>query len=313
MQVGKVDKKEKNKSRLTHKRDLQGWFFVSPLVIGIVFIFIWVLFDSIRFSFGTMKLGQTNFDIVFAGWANYHEALFVNPNFLRSVWESTRSLATNIPVTIIFSLFIAVLLNQKMPGRAFFRAMFFVPVILSVGFVEKAQLGDIMLNQLSSGTAQVSQEAQSSVFAGINLEVYLQNLSFSPTIINFVVALVNQITSIINQSGVQILIFLSGLQSISPSIYESASIEGATQWESFWKITLPMITPMILVNAVYTVIDYLTRSTNPIMTMINTTAFTDIKYGVAAAMSWIYFVIIGIALVIVFLILGLITRRSRQQ
>lgn len=308
-----LKKTGKVKSGLTRNRDLQGWIFVAPLVIGIVFLFSGILYNSIQFCFGNLKLGQMGFDMDFVGLANFREALLVNPQFTPTMISSLQNVLMSIPVTLIFSLFIAVLLNQKMPGRAFFRAMFFVPVILSVGFVEKAAMGDIMLNQLTTGTTQVSQEAvTNSVFSGQSLETYLQNLSFSPVIIDFVVALVNQITTIINQSGVQILIFLAGLQSISPSIYESAALEGATQWESFWKITLPMIVPMILVNAIYTVIDFFTRSSNPVMSLINSTAFSETKYGVAAAMSWIYFAVIALALGLVCGALFLLTRRRRK-
>lgn len=294
-------KKNKSKSNSFTKNNSQihGLVFASPLIIGIIFIFIWVLVDSIRFSFGSLKLNQTGFDISYIGLGNYYESLFVNPTFVRTVINSLLSMLANIPVTIIFSLFIAVLLNQKMAGRTFFRAIFFVPVILAVGFVEKAALGDIMLNALTNGSAQASQQSATSTFSGMNFESYLQNLSFSPTIISFVVGLVDGITGIVNQSGVQILIFLAGLQSISPSVYESASIEGATQWESFWKITLPLIVPIIFVNSIYTVIDYFTKSTNPIMTLIYEMAFKNSKYAVAAAMSWIYFIVIAIAIGVV--------------
>lgn len=90
------------------------------------------------------------------------------------------------------------------------------------------------------------------------------------------------------------LIFLAGLQSISPSIYEACQIEGATGWETFWKVTFPMISPMILVNAVYTVIDAFTRTDSPA-----TKVAREAGGGLGGAMSWIYFLVVAVILLIV--------------
>ena len=177
-------------------------------------------------------------------------------------------------------------LNQKMLGRAAFRAIFFVPVIISTGLMDSINGKDIASSQMSGGIDDGS--GSSGIINIMQVEALFREMAIGGELVTYVVNLVNDIYDIINYSGVQMLIFLAGLQSISPAIYEACQIEGASGWETFWKITFPMISPMILVNAVYTVIDSFTRSNNPAMSFIA-------KYPeaeVSLAMSWMYFLIV---------------------
>lgn len=294
--------RKRNGSRLSlsEKQNLKGWIFVSPFVLGFLFIYLGIVVNSMQFSCSTVKLLKSSYTLVWVGFKNFREALFVNPDFNRLLFNSVSGLFTSLITIVIFSLFVAVILNQKMWGRAAFRAIFFIPVILATGFIEKASLNDIMTSNMSGGVIDTGGQLAGGLLSAADITVYLQQLSFSTQMISFIVSLVKSITNIINQSGVQILIFLAGLQSISPSIYESAQIEGATGWELFWKITFPMISPMILVNSVYTVIDYFTRSTSDIMELISDTAFEQAKYGLSSAMSWIYFAVIAVFVAVVF-------------
>ena len=170
-----------------------------------------------------------------------------------------------------------------MLGRAAFRAIFFVPVIIATGLMDSINGSDIVSSQMSGGIDDGS--GGSNIINVMQVENLFREMAVGGELVTYVVNLVNNIYNIINYSGVQMLIFLAGLQSISESIYEASRIDGATGWETFWKITFPMISPMILVNAVYTIIDAFTRSSNITMSYIKNVS----NDGYASAMYWIYF------------------------
>ena len=203
-----------------------------------------------------------------------------------------QQLVFEVPAVVIFSLFIAVVLNQKMLGRAVFRAIFFVPVIISCGFMETL-LSDTSTSDMMAGGADMgdNQTNGSDIISVLDVEKLFGEMKVGTELVTYVVAIVNNVYKYINYSGVQMLIFLAGLQSISPSIYEASQIEGATGWETFWKITFPMISPMILVNAIYSAINAFTRTTNPTMTFISGILIDD---SLKAATSWIYFAVVMI-------------------
>ena len=197
---------------------------------------------------------------------------------------------------MIFSLFIAIILNQKIIGRAAFRAIFFIPVILTTGLISDIDrantLSSYMENSagIDDGSGQESQATQ--IVSVMDVERLFDNMMVGTEIVEYVVQMVNNIFNIVNRCGVQMLIFLSGLQSISPAIYESCSIDGASGWETFWKITLPMVSPMILVNTVYTIIDAFTADGNAVMRYISTVYEQADGNVLSSAMSWMYFLIV---------------------
>lgn len=285
----------------TKQDGLVGWIFCLPLVIGTLLVLIPVVWDSVRFSFNELTMQDVGYLLTPVGWENYRQALFVDPDFVRSILTSLGGLLLQVPSIVIFSLFVAVLLNHEMPGRAFFRMVLFIPVILSVGYFETVMSGDIMTASLSDMSSfDTGVEEAVGLFTTERISEYLIQLNISTSFANTLVTLLGSISTIINQSGVQILIFLAGLQSISPSIYESAQIEGATSWESFWKITVPVISPMILVNLLYSFINAFTSSGNSIMKDIHSTTFEAFQFGKGAAMSWIYFLFIIVLIGIVY-------------
>ena len=207
-----------------------------------------------------------------------------------------QQLIFEVPAVIIFSLFIAVVLNQKMLGRAMFRAIFFIPVILSTGLMETIESTNVLSEYMgeASGINDGSgQSTGSELVSALDIEKLFSGMVIGDGLITYVTTAINNIFNIVNHSGVQILIFLAGLQSISPAIYEACRIDGATGWETFWKVTLPMVSPMILVNTIYTVIDAFTSSTNSVMTFISKVAAETNGDVRSSAMSWMYF---GIAL-----------------
>ncbi len=281
--------KRRRKASLEKRRARSGYLFVLPFILGIVLIYLPILIDSIWWSFFRIEHhGQESF-LVPNGLDYYIQAFQSDPKFVTTLLSSIQTLLFQVPAIIIFSLFIAVVLNQKMLGRAAFRAIFFVPVIISTGLMESINSNDIASSATQGGINTGSQaEAGAGLISMLDVQALFSSMIIGQEIVQYVVQLVNDIFNIINYSGVQMLIFLAGLQSISPSIYEACRIDGATGWETFWKVTFPMISPMILVNAVYTVIDAFTRSNNAMMSYINGQSIDHY----AIAMYWIYFVIV---------------------
>ncbi len=285
------------------REGLMGWMFAAPLVIGVLMILIPIVSDSVRFSFHDLTMQEVGYTLTPVGTEHYRYALFVDPDFVRSIVTSSGSLLLLVPAIVLFSLFMAVLLNRELPGRTFFRMVLFIPVILSVGYFETVMSGDVMTASLTDLSGfDAGTETAAGYFTAECIRDYLISMNISPTLSDPVVTLLGSISTIIRQSGVQILIFLAGLQGISPSVYESAQIEGATAWECFWKITVPMISPMILVNLLYSFINAFTGSDNAIMEKISQTTFNSFKFGLGAAMSWIYFGFILLLVAAVYLI-----------
>ena len=242
--------KQHSANRLRAKKQIAGWIFVLPFIIGFLCYFLPVIVNSLIYSFSDIKTTDAGMETTFTGLKNFTYAIKSDTKFVQYLATSVSTLLANTPSILIFSLFIAVVLNQKMPVRAAFRAIFFIPVIIATGMIERADLNNAVLNNLNTASAidTGALAGSSQMFSLEDITQLLSSLNFSVTLTSYVSAAVNNILDIVNQSGIQILIFLAGLQSISPAIYESAEIEGATAWECFWKITFPMISPMILVN-----------------------------------------------------------------
>ncbi len=300
------------KSRLFEKRDNQmiGLVFVSPFLIGFVCIFAQMLYDGLHAAFSTAQLGSSGMTYTFTGWDNFYYALRVDPLFIGRVLEDLKSLLVTIPLIMIFSLFIAVVLNNHIWGRTVFRVIFFLPVIISTGLLTELDANNAVMTTMSAAAVESSGDSAIANIGDISL--FLQQLQFSPGLIETVSGIANNVVDIVNRSGVQILIFLAGIQSISPSIYEAADVEGATGWEKFWKITLPMVSPIMVVCLVYTVVECLTGSSSPLMSHIEYLAFTGGKFGEAAAMSWMYFAVVVVTIGILALMIRGISRASRN-
>ena len=292
----KATPKKKKIASLDRRKARAGWFFVLPFLIGFVLLYLPIVVESIIYSFQRIHTIQGGgFYTEWVGWANYQEALFVDPDFVSTLLKGLQAMAFDIPMIILFSLFMAVLLNQKMVGRAVFRAIFFIPVILSTGLMEGIEASNILSEYMESAEGIEDGSGQNSaadIVSAIDVERLFANMKVGQGLVEYVTVAINNIYDIVNRSGVQLLIFLAGLQSISPAIYESCQIDGATSWETFWKITFPMISPMILVNAVYTIIDSFTTQSNQVMTFISGVYEQADGNVISAAMSWIYFLII---------------------
>ncbi|QGH33493.1 ABC transporter permease subunit [Gracilibacillus salitolerans] len=268
-----------------------GFIFVSPWLLGFVFFFLVPLLTSLRYSFSKVEASSSGIQTTFVGLSNYMEAILVNPNFNRQLIESILDIVIDVPLILIFSLFVSVILNQQFLGRSVARSIFFLPVILASGVIINLEAESLVqaINQQQATSGGLSNALGSFELARIML-----GAGVNPTIVEYLTGSVGRIYEIVRLSGVQILIFLAGIQTISPSVYEAAKTEGATGYEAFWKITLPMVSPLILVNLVYTIIDSFARS--PVTDLILETGFDAFNFGLSSAMAWVYFISIMLIL-----------------
>ncbi|WP_373229829.1 carbohydrate ABC transporter permease [Cohnella sp.] len=296
----------KLKKRLSLKQK-NAWFgvlFAMPLILGMIMLFILPLIQSLLYSFSSINLIDGGFSVDYEGASNYESLFTSNPDYPRRLVESIVDMIVNVPLIIIFGLFAAVLLNQRFWGRPFARAIFFLPVILASSVIANLDISSFVGGG-AIPTGSSGGDAGGNMLQSFELKKMMLESGFSPVIVNYITGAVDRIYEIISSSGVQILIFLAGLQSISPSLYEAAKIEGATGYESFWKVTFPMMTPLILTNTVYSIIDSFSNS--KVNELVSQTAFEIFDFGLSAAMSWVYFLSVS---VILFLSVGLISRKA---
>ena len=313
-----VVKKRKHGASLQAKKSRAGWLFIAPFLFGFLLIYLPIIFDSIKYSFHEIDIiAGGGFELVWVGLGNFQRALD-DANFVETLMNGLGGLILEIPAILLFSLFIALLLNQKMAGRAAFRAIFFIPVLLTTGLIADIDAGNILGDYMGSTGGDIETGGGSGGVAEIISATDLQNL-FNNMVVGSELAanvtkLVNNIFDIVNRSGVQMLIFLAGLQGISPAIYESCEIEGASSWETFWKITLPIISPMILVNAIYTVIDSFTSGSNSVMAYVNALYKTGGDGNViSSAMAWMYFLLVMLVVAAVAGIVSLFVFYQRKD
>ena len=282
-------KKQKNKlAGLQKRKAIAGYLFISPFIIGFLVFMVKPFFQSLYMSFCNVELGAATFANHWAGTVNYVQAFTLDPEYNRLLTEELGRMVVYSLAIIVFSFFVALVLNQKFKGRALVRAVFFLPVILSSGVI----LGLESDNQLMATLAQQVEVATNGVSITDGLKEVLTTAGIGTRAYETVFELIDNIYDVAIASGIQIIIFLSGLQTISSSMYEAADIEGCTKWESLWKITFPMISSLFLVNWIYTVIDFCMRSDNEVIEKIQKVMVDQMNYGFASAMSWIYFVII---------------------
>lgn len=275
------------------QKSVWGFLYVLPWLLGFLFFFLIPLLYSLQYSFSSIKANANGMSIKFIGFANYVEALTVNTNFNRRLTEAIVNMVINVPLIVIFSLFLAVLLNQKFVGRAIARSIFFLPVILASGIIANLEASSLVqaINEQNAGAGGLINS-----LGTFELQRIMLRSGVNENIVFYLSDAVNRIYQIVSQSGVQILIFLAGIQTISPQLYEASKIEGATGYEAFWKITFPMVSPLILVNVIYTIIDSFSR--NGMTTLIKETGFTSFNFGLSSAMAWIYFLAIMVILLI---------------
>ncbi len=293
MKNEKKVKKPKVKLGKLEKREARaGWLFVLPWVIGVVAFMLYPLCQSFYYMWFNIRITPLGTKYIPVGTGNFTQIWLENPEFPQQIVTYLWQTVVEVPVIVVFALMIAIMLNGKIKCRGFFRLIFFLPVIIVSG--------PVMNMLVSEGAATIPAMNIQSVKSALD--------SFLPhSMAESIGELFSNMIMILWYSGVQILIFLSALQKIDPALYEAAKIDGGSQWECFWKITLPTIKPMILLNAIYSVIFLSSNEQNSLITMIKAAMFSGTKekgYGYASAMAWMYAVIVTLIVLLFFLLLG---------
>lgn len=283
---------------LEQKRARTGYIFILPWLLGLLFFFAVPILTSLMYSFSHVTIVQGGVNTRFAGLSYYKNALFSDERFIPLLVAALKEIAIQVPIIIIFALFISVMLNAEFYGRGLVRSIFFLPLMLS---------SSVLLSIINSDSYSGDVTGSSSVFMVSSFSVgdILTQAGLPSGLIKYLTSVIDSIFTMTWQSGVQIILFLAALQSIPPSLKEAASVEGATAWEYFWKITVPMISPMILVNIAFTVIDTFTSYSNGVMEFVTSQA-SNLHYSFSSAVTWIYFVVIS---VILFVVVGLFSRK----
>ncbi len=283
---------------ITKLKSRYGLLFVTPWLIGFVLFFAMPAIQSILYSFSDVQLTGEGLQISLVGLKHYRYALLENPNYVTNMWSSVGTILYSLPFILLISLVLALILNQKFRGRLFFRALFFLPVIISTGIV-------LNLMFLTTGSDMTGASASESLTGNMfSVADVISVLNLPAVISDYVEQVINSIFDLIWSSGIQIVLFIAGLQAIPASLYEASRVEGATKWEEFWFITFPMLSQVTLLVALFTMVEQLTSSRNALVSQL----FQLMKAGLydeTSAVLWAYFVIVG---AVMGLVLGLYNR-----
>lgn len=284
----------KKKLTLDERQKRFGYVFVAPFIVGLIIFIIIPLIQSIQFSFNELKITADGYELINVGLDNYKHIFLVDTEFRKDLLTSLSNMAVNVPVCVMFAFFMASLLNGKFRGRTIARVILFLPLITSSGVISELLQGEILK------TLQNAAETANSSGLSNGIVSLMNQMSINQSLVNFISSTVERIADIVGLSAVPIVIFLAGLQSISPSIFEASYVEGATAWDVFWKISLPIISPLILVCIIYSVIDSFTNVANPIINSIQVTNFDKIKFGIGSSMAISYMLIMAVIIFIVY-------------
>lgn len=287
------------------KKKIFAYVLLIPFAIGFIMFFFRPLLLSLYYSFNNMNLSGIKIIYKFEGMANYYQSLFVNTEFRTQLLTALKDLALNVPLILFFSLFIATLLNKEFYGRNFARVILFLPVIITTGVLLQLESTDFLLGQGQAALESVEDAAETSATyaTSLGLKDLLLSLDMPQQVTGYMSSIIGNFYTVLTSSGVQITLLLAAWQSIPSSLYEASAIEGATAWEDFWKITIPMISPYIFVCTIYTIVDTFTKSDNEIISFIRNVAVGNtMDYGLSSAMSWLYFLVIAICLGLVALL-----------
>lgn len=263
-----------------------GWYFVLPWTIGFILFFAVPVFQSLWYSLSDVILTENGIKVSFSWFSNYRYLLLEDPTYLEELSSTVGSFLYSLPFILLISAFLALILNQRFHGRLFFRALYFLPVIIATGIV----MDLVFMTTDSVGGSSVSESITGSMFSVADV---IRVLDLPVGISSYVEQIINSIFDLIWSCGVQTVLFIAGLQSIPSSLYEASRVEGATKWEEFWFITFPMLSRVTLLVGLYTMIELFTNSRNPLIGKIYTMMKSG-TYDVTSSMLWLYFLIIGI-------------------
>lgn len=295
-----MTKTKKKGMTLMRRRSVTGLLFISPFIFGFLIFYVRSMIMTLQFAFSETTTEGLGYSLTFTGLANFKFAFGTHPRFTQVLTESIINMLVDVPLILFFSLFMAMLLNQKFRGRTVARAIFFLPVLLNAPAINTAleSVRAMMIGGVSPAPAGMVESASSG--GGMSVMYYIDLLGdivLPESVLLYIVDAVSRINTVITMSGVQIIIFLAALQSISPALYEVAKIEGATPYETFWKVTFPMVSPLLVTNMVYTVVDSFINS--KVLQEAYDAMFASNNYSLSAVFSLVSMVcvcgILGIA------------------
>lgn len=274
-------------------RELTGWAFISPWVIGFLVFVIYPICYSLYLSFFDVTIGSdetgSKLITVFVGFANYTSTISSNKAIFEAIVTFLQDSIFMVFIVNVFAVMFAVLLNTKIKARGFFRTLFFLPVVIVSGPV----MAELVAKEIIT--------MPNLVDFGI---IRIIGDTFGESIQEVITTSFSSLIYMFWYSGVQLIIYLSMIQKMDKSMYEAAQMDGASPWESFWKITLPALKPVILINVAYTFILCASKDDNPVVVLIKETMESKVRgqgYGLATAFAWIYFAVLAVIVVIIFL------------
>ena len=271
-------------------KEQYGWKCVSFWVIGLAIFFVYPLIQSIIYMFNETTLESGYIGLKFIGFENFNTVLKVDPDFTNNLLKSILNFLYTFPAIMILSFILAIILNTKFRGRIFFRAIYFLPVIIASGVVYATMLGSQTLD-----TIETDASIRNTIFDAAEV---IESLGLPSVIAKYIETVLSTIMDITWKCGIQIILFISGMQSIPPALYEAAKVEGTTKWEEFWLITFPMMTRTLFLVAIFTMVDIITAVDDSVMTQAY--RFMALQsYGQSSVMLWLYFLIIGAIVAIV--------------
>lgn len=267
---------------------ITGTLFFLPWLIGFFAITAYPLVYSLVICFNQVQIKPGAIELKPVGWEYFRQAFAVDTEYPTKFLSSLASVLMGTPLVVVFSLVIALLLNRRFRGRTVYRIVFFLPVVIMSGPV---------MSELMTESSAMSINMDIMGLRSILMEL---DYGWARILLTFL----NSFVRILWFCGVQIIVFLAGLQKIDRNMYEAAAIDGATAWEAFWKITLPHLRPIILLNAIYTIIEMGTAADDATNGKI-VGAIRDIArpYSYAAVLSWIYAFGLLLLILLAFLLL----------
>ena len=280
-----------------------GIMFILPWIIGLIVFFFIPIIQSLIYSFSSVVVTAGGVKTTWIGLENYIELLKRDPNYTKLLTQSLSEMAYSLPIILVLSLILAMMLNQRFRGRIFFRALYFLPVIIASGYVMKMIFSTTDESLTSMGTS----DGMSSGL--ITVEDLTGAFNLSTEIAVFISTAINNIFNLIWSCGIQIVLFLSGLQSIPATLYEASRVEGATKWEEFWFITFPMLSRITLLVSIFTMVELFINERNPLIEQVYL-KIRGTQYDLPSAMIWFYFIIVAAVMgIVIFLFTKFIMKR----
>lgn len=290
----KAQKIRRQRLSYEHQKSVVGFALIVPWLIGSIWFFIIPFFKSFLYSFQDIRLDPGQMTGTFAGLSHYKRLFTGDPRFLEVLQLTLYNIWYEILIVIVLSCFLAVLMNGNYKGRMLVRGIFFLPVIIASGVVIQ------VFAQTSATNGMLSGSPSTAMFQGVAFTEILSTIGLPNELVNLIGNIITRLFMLVWKSGVQTILLLAGLQSVPKTAYEAATVEGATQWEIFWKVTFPILSPILVLCSFYTIIDLANDSGHVIVQYIYEYSST-LNFSYASAVSNVWFLVILVCVALVFL------------